>query len=97
LADQVNPLSSTETAGKNGTGLGEIKKGVANNAPKAACPTCPLTTQHTILQDVRALANGHCKNTSFFLIRNLFIEKILPFCQSLPFGKAFAMSGAHLF
>lgn len=54
--------------------MGEIKKGVANNAPKAACPTCPLTTQHTIKQDVRALANGQCKNTTIFIHRNILMN-----------------------
>jgi hypothetical protein len=56
--------------------LGEIKKGVANNAPKAACPTCPLTTQHTIMQDVRALANGHCKSTKLFENQTSKYEKL---------------------
>ena len=40
-----------------------IKQGDANNTPKAACSTYPLTTQHTMKQDVRALADGRCKNT----------------------------------
>ena len=75
LVNQISSFSTTETVGENGIGLGEIKEGVANNAPKAACPTCPLTTQHTIKQDARALANGHCKNTSFFVHRNCFTPK----------------------
>jgi hypothetical protein len=57
--------------------LGEIKEGVANNTPQVACPTCPLTTQRTIMQDARALADGHRKITNFFPFRKGFFEIIL--------------------
>ena len=56
-------------------GLGEIKEGVANNTPQVACPTCPLTTQRTIMQDARALADGHRKITNFFPFRKGFRKK----------------------
>ena len=47
----IIPKTAITKINKNGIGLGKIKKGL---------------TQLTIEQDVRALANGHFKNTTIF-------------------------------
>ena len=40
-------------------------------------PTCPLTTQHTIKQDARALANGQCKSYAFSFTATISSKKAL--------------------